>query len=131
MKRHSWESHEFDRGDEWNADSDDDGLTEQQRAGNEFMELLLQQYLSGVITATCFCLLCHWASKAGLANESTASYGLPPGRASGKYKQHLDEKLEFKKERRHMYHFTVPGKERHSDERVPITITARLGAPWA
>ena len=56
MKRHSWESHEFDRGDEWNADSDDDGLTEQQRAGNEFVELLLQQYLSGVITATCFCL---------------------------------------------------------------------------
>ena len=127
--QHSWESHEGDHWD-WNHDSEDDGMSEQEKAGAEFMELLLQQYFGGVITATLFCMLCHWASKAGLASQSATVYGLPPGRASGKYKQHLDEKLEFRKQRRHMYHFDVPGRQRHSDDRVQVQIAARFVYIW-
>lgn len=134
MREHSWESHqcshswqsEFDRS--WSQDSDDDGMTDQQRAAFEFMELLLQLYFSGVLTATNVCMLCYFAAKGGLANEPAAQYGLPPGRASGKYKDHLDERLEFKTKRRHMYHFEVPGRQRHSDDRVPVTIVARFDA---
>lgn len=122
MSAHSWESEVWD----WQHDSDDDGLTEQQTAGAEYMEVLLQQYFSGIMTATVFCLLCHWGAKAGLDSEAAGKYGLPPGRSSGKYKQHLDEQLEFKSQRRNMYQFSVPGRQRHSDDRVGITITARL-----
>ena len=97
LREHAWEQRDQNRGWDlagWDHDSDDDGMSEQEKAAFEFMELLLQQYFAGVITATTFCILCHWVSKAGLVCEAAAEYSLPPGRSSGKYKAHLDEKLQ-------------------------------------
>ena len=129
LREHAWEQRDQNRGWDlagWDHDSDDDGMSEQEKAAFEFMELLLQQYFAGVITATTFCILCHWVSTAGLVCEAAAEYSLPPCRSSGKYKAHLDEKLEFKQQRHHMYHVDVPGRHRHSEERRPVTVVARF-----
>ena len=102
MSSHSWENQNWDY---WNADSDHDAMSEQEKGAHEFTELLLEQYFAGVMTAQVFCLLCYWASAGGLVGEAAARYGLPPGKQSGKYKWHLDEKLHFKSQRQFMYHF--------------------------
>jgi hypothetical protein len=121
MQEHEWEKHAWDY---WEHDSDED-MSEQEKAAFEFVELLLEEYLSGTITAATFCILCFWANAAGLVSAAAARYGIPPGRASGKYKDHLDEQLHFRQQRRHMYHFQVPGRQRRSEERCAVTFAAR------
>lgn len=131
LREHEWDLPEFNGDHDWDLDSDDDGKSDEQRAADEFMEILLHEYFSGVITAIVFCQLCHWACKGkSSVGEAAAPYALPPGRTSGKYKSHLDEKLEFRSKRRHMYHFDVPGRQRHSEDRCSVTIAARLIRPY-
>lgn len=121
IQEHSWESEKLAC---WEQDSDDD-LPTQEKAAHEFLECLLEEYFSGVITAMTFCILCYHAHAGGLSSDSAAKYALPPGRSSGKYKAHLDEQLHFKAQRRHMYHFEVPGRDRRSEERCSITLAAK------
>ena len=99
--------------------------SKEQEAAHEFMERLLEEYFSGVMTAMTFCVLCYYAHAGGLANESASKYAMPPGRSTGKYKAHLDERLHFKEQRRHMYHFDVPGRQRRSEEQCSITLAAK------
>ena len=121
MPEHSWESHEWDQ---WTFDSDDDGMSEAERCAFEWIELMLTEYYGGAMTAQTFCVLCHFASGGGLVGKAS-DYALPPGRSSGKYKDHLDERLNFKQQRRHMYHFAAPGRTRYSDQRSEITFASR------
>ena len=43
MQEHAWESHAWD---DWSYDSDDDGMTTQESAAFEFMEVLQERHLS-------------------------------------------------------------------------------------
>ena len=121
IRQHDWEKHDSHC---WGANSDDE-TSSQDAAAHEFMELLLEEYFSGIITAMTFCLLCHYAHAGGLAGDAASKYGMPPGRSSGKYKAHLDDQLHFKRQRRYMYHYDVPGRQRRSEERCSITLAAK------
>ena len=123
MTSHSWESREH-AWDYWSYDSDDDGMSEQEQGAFEFLEVLLTEYYRSAMSAQTFCVLCHFASLGGLVGKAS-EYALPPGRSSGKYKQHLDDRLNFRQQRRCMYHFTAPGRKRFSDQRSEITFASR------
>ena len=129
LKVHSWDERSpRDRNwelDSWDHDSDDEGKSDQEKAAFEFMDTLLHLYFSGVLTANIFCIFCYWVNKAGLVCEAASKYAMAPGKSSGKYKDHLDEKLEFAQQRRHMYHLETFGRQRHKDDRRPIDVVAR------
>ena len=83
-------------------DSDDEGnenpdkLTPTQCSG-EFLELLMDTFSDGAcLTAKTVCLLCFWASKAGMAGAEVQRLGRPDGLDTGKYQAHLDSVLELR-----------------------------------
>jgi hypothetical protein len=124
---HSWEveDHAWDAG-AWNEDSDDERMSEQDKAGSEFLEVLLGLYMASALTAQHFCVLCYWAAKGGVPGV-VATYALPPGRQSGKYQAHLDDKLLFKSKREKMYLLQTPGMQRADISRSRVTLYARPG----
>ena len=125
MPSHSWEQQEHSW-DNWNADSDDDVRSEEEKATAAFLEVLLGLYFMSSLTAQNFCVLCYWAHKARMTGI-IGEYAYPPGRSSGKYQEHLDEKLHFKSERKKTYQFRTPGTISGEGSRGEITLVSMPG----
>ena len=70
------EGPDFD--DEW------DPVANPHAAAAAFVGVLVEQHLSGVISAQVFCVLCWWAHKAGVQG-AVEQYGVRPGCYSGHY----------------------------------------------
>eukprot|EP00959_Pyramimonas_sp_CCMP1952_P252113 5267741-Pyramimonas_sp.AAC.1 len=70
-----------------------DGAT-QRSAGAKLFDHLLGIYVSGKqMSAKDLAIGCHYASEAGTKGAYWSSWGLPPGRPSGRYKEHVDRRL--------------------------------------
>ena len=114
---HPWETNHV--WDDWNADSDDECLTQVEQASRAFIELLLSMYMCSAITAGNFCMLCYWAAKAGMPGDVNV-FGIAPGRQSGQYQKHLNTVLLFDQERKHMYKFSAPGMKKSEVSRTSV-----------
>ena len=90
-------------------------------ASEELVEYLLRLQVRGKIHANDFCVISHWAARAGAVGETLKKAALPPGKASGSYSRHLSRalKLSYPVE---LYELKCPGHERREIGRVEITI---------
>ena len=59
------------------------------RARHALFEMLLGMYGSSKLSATDFCVLCHYAACSGVLGARFDRYAVEPGKGSGAYKKHL------------------------------------------
>ena len=83
---HQWETDE----DGWGSDCSDEAKSVAETAVEEVLSMLLSMYMTSVIPARTFCVLCYWL---GLAGLPLGRYGMRPNCNSGHYKRHLDKVL--------------------------------------
>ena len=87
-------------------------MSEAQAAQN-FVDILLEEYLYSSISAEKSCTMCYWAAKSGMPG-AVHEYGKAPRAPTGHYQRHLDTVLGFREARQQFYHMRIPGKPRHS-----------------
>lgn len=88
-----------------------------------FAALLKDLYLQSGVSAMNVCLLSYWASLAGMRGEAK-EWGLPPGKQTGKYSQHLRKKLGLDQDvDGDVYSLKVPGHSKHDASRVEVDLT--------
>lgn len=95
-------------------------------AASGFLDELLELYYKGIVSARSFCVLNHFASLAGIADERVRLYGKGPGSSSGNYQKHLDHVLGFADAKKKFYYIDTIGSVRGEPDRVPITIPMKL-----
>ena len=87
-------------------------------AGKALAEELIDMYLvGGRMTAKALCVLCHFASEAGVAE--VAQYALKPCDSTGNYQKKLDRVLELRQFDDRLYQMTIPGTSRNDLDREP------------
>jgi hypothetical protein len=128
MVVHAWEDTEHGAHvwDDWAEDSDNDMRSDADIAADAFLEILLGLYYSSSLPATFFCQLLYWAAKFGMPGVAK-KYGLPPGRRSGSYQEHLDNVLDFKGKKQNLYKCEAPGLPSGGVSRGPVTFTSKPG----
>lgn len=105
---------------------DDDPSSSTAAAADAFVEELLDHYMMSVISAKTFCVLCHWAAKAGMLGQ-VASYALPPGKDTGKYQEYLNRQLGFSRNRMAEYRLPVVGRRICDIDRTQFDLAVRPG----
>ena len=103
---HNWEAEGYDPDE---SDEEPDPMADPDAAAREHMELLLELYLTSVISAKTFCLLCFWGAKGGLRGDA-AVWGQKPNQSSRNYQRHLDLVLGFDVQRQEQYMIGVPAQ---------------------
>ena len=144
MAFHSWELPERDWeapdgfGDEWASDSDDEGPSFDQMtpelAGEYLYEQIVSLKLAGTISAKSACLLCFWASRAGVAGP-VAKLAMAPDKQSGKYSRKFDD-VEGRPQEDGFLYVDVPVHHRCDSSRVVMKMPttpphAHLSLEWA
>ena len=114
---HPWE----DDGTSCASDCSDLPKSEKESAMEEFMDVLMSLYMSSVISARIFCVICYWLGKAGLP---FGQYGLRPDASSGHYKRHLDKVLGVPDFSKDLYEVPVAGHRKHDLSRTQHNICA-------
>lgn len=131
-RRHPWEeeddeidgSHHAWEASSCSSGSDEEAEDKKTEAARLFLEELLDLYMISGISAMSFCVLCWFASQAGVEGQ-VGLYGLPPGRTTGKYQAHLNSRLGFDEMRSKAYHLATPGQARAQLGRGKITLVVR------
>ena len=90
-------------------------------AEDEFMNTLLPLYWASQISAETTCLLCHWASQAGMGGLA-ATCAKPPGKGSSKYKEHLDRALGANVTKAGQYSLQTPAYFKHNMSRSSYSL---------
>ena len=98
------------------SDSDSDEISPRE-AGIQLCELLINLYMTGILSAKTFSIICHWCKLAGVSGP-VGDLGSPPGRESGNYQKTLDAKLGFKKHDARGYKFVAPGHHKYDISRT-------------
>ena len=122
---HSWESlpqpqHAWE---EELSGEDPDPESDPQAASMMFLDVCLAMYMASAMSAKNLCVLCYWASKAGMATVS--EYGLQPDRPTGHYQRHLDSLLGFAEAKKTSYTLSAPGQKRGELSRSTIELPTR------
>lgn len=126
---HPWESPDLASGHPWERPGYDDGsssddpdpLTNKEEAAKRFLEVLTDLYLTSVISAKTFAVLCYWASAAGMPGD-VASHAYRPDASTGNYQKHLDRTLGFDKSKAAFYELKVPGYPRSEAGRATMAV---------
>ena len=108
-----WEAFE----DEVGEDDDDTSPPNKLQASTELVDMLLQLYLSGAMTATSLSIMCYWIHHAGVEGH-VRDLAFPPGRPSGRYKRHIDAALGVNSTDERLYELDVPGHSKHGVGRL-------------
>ena len=106
--RHEWER----EGYAVDVDSDEEELDPATAAAQEMLDHLVDLYLTSVISAKSLCLLCHWASKAGITHPDVIRYAAKPTKHSGNYQKHLNTAMGFDDMLRNFDTISVPAYPR-------------------
>lgn len=124
---HAWERPEGSESGDSDLDSSDrDPATDPGAAADMFLEKLLGEYMHSVISAQTFCILCHWAWKAGMPGRA-AAYAYPPGRESGHYQRHLTKQLGLGLKRKKEYRLPIVGHRLHDADRTQFALPVKPG----
>ena len=118
---HDYEGNDFANEDDdfpelTDSDSDSDEISPGE-AGIQLCELLINLYMTGILSAKTFSIICHWCKLAGVSGP-VGDLGSPPGRESGNYQKTLDGKLGFKKHDARGYKFVAPGHHKYDISRT-------------
>lgn len=81
--QHAWEQPGYER-DSDSPESEADPMTDPTVAAHEFVSVLMELYLTSVISAKTLCVLCFWCSRAGLRGE-VEQLAHKPGVSTGSY----------------------------------------------
>ena len=118
---HRWDSDDPYYGDDSGSDSDYDPEKDPLAAAMELADLLLDQYMSGKMSAKQFCVTCYYAHLAGVGGPIKL-YGLRPGASSGNYQKHLDVALGLRTSREETYNVPCVGSSREDGSRVDFNM---------
>ena len=94
-------------------------------AARVFLDMLVDLYMTSVLSAQTLCVLCYWASKAGLQGL-VSEYAKAPGGPSGHYQRHLNHKMGFDVLRGSLYTLSAPGLRSTDVSRTPLNFTMRV-----
>ena len=114
---HQWETDE----DGWGSDCSDEAKSVAETAVEEVLSMLLSMYMTSVIPARTFCVLCYWL---GLAGLPLGRYGMRPNCNSGHYKRHLDKVLGVPAFEKDLYQVPVVANRKHDLSRTVLPISA-------
>ena len=110
---------EGDEGDDLNTDT-------VEGAAALFIDMLLDLHFMSKLSAYQFCVLCHYAKKAGMTGD-VQRYGKAPGdRSIGHYQRHLNTQLGLDGLKQTHYIFQAPGQQRHEIGRPPVNFRMAL-----
>ena len=88
---HAWEQEGYgDPGNSDDAESDFE-LPPETVASIEFLDHLVDLYLTSTISAKSLCSLCWWASKAGMNHEDIDRLAHKPTDTGGKFQRHVNK----------------------------------------
>ena len=93
-------------------DEDDEENVDQLNAGDEFVAMLIEMYMSSEITALRLCVLMFWASKGGIAGGAS-QYALAPGKPPHRYQRKLHRLLGFHDFEKRFMQIRIPSKRKH------------------
>ena len=115
VRTHSWEAPSDDavepEGDDESQESSADEAPPRPASDDpveNFVDELLTLYSESSISAKAFCVLCYFASKAGMAGRCK-TYAKKPGSPSGHYQRFLDAALLLRGRAAQMYELPVVG----------------------
>ena len=91
-----------------------------EHAGKAFVQQLIESYRLGGMSAREICVLCHWATAAGIAGPAHI-LASPPGRDSGSYQKRLDSALAYSEHAGRLYALEFPGHDKYSASRSTLT----------
>jgi hypothetical protein len=117
---HAWDDDRDGDDEGWgNAFSDDENGPADPRAiaALEFLDILGAMFMESKISAQSYCLLCFYASKAGVGGDVN-KHGMGPGRPSGHYSRHLKTVFGFGAFSPLHYTMDVPGHAKHDLSRT-------------
>jgi len=120
--QHPWEQDGYDP----DPDSDQEPLPEESpdAAAREFLELLVDQYLSSTLSAKTFCNLCYYAHLAGMPGKISA-YAMKPGCNVGNYQRKLDVAFGFDIEKKNCYVVPAPCSVKGDASRTVVDLPTR------
>lgn len=127
VERHPWERPGYN-----DESSEDEAGPESEReaAAVKFLDILIDLYLSSVISAKTFATVCYYAALAGMPGD-VSRYSYKPGASSGNYQKHLDKAMGFDKSKAKFYELQIPGYPRSEAGRaimaMPMRPPARIG----
>eukprot|EP00969_Alexandrium_andersonii_P354162 15441537-Alexandrium_andersonii.AAC.1 len=132
IPRHSWESlpeHTWEESDDeqhgFDA-SDTERPPTSAEATEEFLVLLVNMLMGSTpMASNHFCLLCYYASLAGM--PGIKEWGMGPGRDSGHYSRHLKVKLGSTGFQKQLYELEIPGNSNLQLARTPLRVLASPG----
>lgn len=129
---HGWEDEsasdgpDFDPGTWGEHDGADWEPRTPARYAEDFLAFLLSIYSAGQVSAKSLCILCYYASRAGM--PFVERFGLAPGKSSGHYSRRVHGAL-AKEEggSDELYSIQVPGHRRHDLSRTTHTLKVMPG----
>lgn len=107
------------------SDADPDPHNDPEAAANEFVDMLVELYLSSKLSARTLSVLCYWAQKAGMPGLVSQYAMRPDIPHSGNYQKHLDRALGFDVEKTKLYTVAAPGYPRGELGRGTIDLPMR------
>jgi hypothetical protein len=113
---HAWEDdvHPWEQSSNGNSDSDSDG---DEDAGTNFTEMLLEMLFANKISAKSLCVLCWWASRAGVAGPAS-EFAKDPRSQTGKFQRHIDRVLNVDMSNKSYMHLGIPGHSKYDVSRT-------------
>ena len=102
--------------DEDEQEKDPDSYT-QVEAAAEFVNLLIDYKMKGILSAKQACLLAYWSGRGGCCGD-TSKVGLAPGKQSGKYSAHFDRYIGLDYSKEEFYNVELGRRLKHEVGRV-------------
>lgn len=119
--RHDWEASSGGGSPGGTTSDEDERLDPGTTPGTEFVNFVNELYLLRKLSARDMCLLCHYASSAGI-REATP-HARRPGLPSGHYQRALSSSLPYLRERDRLYEIDVPSYSSDAMSRATVCLT--------